>query len=130
MCSARWPFAVLMYSELGREFASRYLTDQAAVILEKAVAAFDEMKRLPYYAPFTHWHGPYDINFNQEWFPGVTPSGPVWDKALVPLAQVLEANTDIMVAELGSIVERGLFDQLHFHGIRAEGRPNPNQAGC
>jgi len=64
MCSARWPYTVLLFSELGREFASRYLTDQAATALEKAVAAFDEMKRLPHYAHLVHWQGPYDINFN------------------------------------------------------------------
>ncbi|CAE8615100.1 unnamed protein product, partial [Polarella glacialis] len=28
MCSARWPYAVMLYSELGREYASRYLTEQ------------------------------------------------------------------------------------------------------
>lgn len=122
MCSARWAYAVMLYSELGREFASRYLTDQAATILEKAIAAFDEMKRLPYYAPLTHWEGPYDINLNEEWFRGVSPAGPVWDNGAVPLAQLLEANAAAITEELSAIVERGLFDRLHFEGLRAEGQ--------
>ncbi|OLP92170.1 hypothetical protein AK812_SmicGene26061 [Symbiodinium microadriaticum] len=33
---ARWPYAVLLFSELGREFASRYLTEQAADTLERS----------------------------------------------------------------------------------------------
>jgi diketogulonate reductase-like aldo/keto reductase len=130
MCSARWPYTVLMYSELGREFAGRYLTDQAANILEKAVAAFDAMKRLPYYSPLAHWQGPYDINFNEEWFPGVQPSGPIWDKALVPLAQVLEANLETIASELSSsIIDRGLVDQLHFGGVRGEGQDHAPLGG-
>lgn len=129
MCNSRWPYTVLMYSELGREFASRYLTDQAATILERAVAAFDEMKRLPYYASRLHWQGPYDINFNEEWFPGVMPWGPVWNKDLVPFAQFLENNFATLSSELGAIVEQGLFDRLHFQGFRAEGQDSAPDEG-
>eukprot|EP00421_Protoceratium_reticulatum_P028467 CAMPEP_0168478138 /NCGR_PEP_ID=MMETSP0228-20121227/62785_1 /TAXON_ID=133427 /ORGANISM="Protoceratium reticulatum, Strain CCCM 535 (=CCMP 1889)" /LENGTH=245 /DNA_ID=CAMNT_0008494353 /DNA_START=36 /DNA_END=770 /DNA_ORIENTATION=- len=100
MCSARWPYAVMLYSELGREFASRYLTEQAANILERALAVFDQMKGLPYYAPWAHWQSPYDINFNEEWFPGTAPAGPVWDRSLVPLAAFLEEHFSVLSAEL------------------------------
>lgn len=124
MCSARWPYVVLMYSELGREFATRYLTEQAATILEKAIAAFEEMKRLPHYAPRTHWQSPYDINFNEEWFPGVALAGigPVWNKDSVPLAQFLELNFQTFSDELGALVERGQMEALHIQGMRAEGQ--------
>merc|ERR1740123_2962447 len=77
---------------------------------------------MPYYAPLVHWQSPYDINFNEEWFHGVSPSGPVLDKAAVPLAQALEDNHAAITGELNSIVERGLFDKLHFEGLRAEGQ--------
>eukprot|EP00931_Biecheleriopsis_adriatica_P046793 TRINITY_DN26915_c0_g1_i1.p1 TRINITY_DN26915_c0_g1~~TRINITY_DN26915_c0_g1_i1.p1 ORF type:complete len:1034 (-),score=207.37 TRINITY_DN26915_c0_g1_i1:27-2711(-) len=129
MCHARWPYAVLLYSELGREFASRYLTEQAADILEKAVATFDAMKQLPYYAPLSSWQGPYDINFNEEWFAGAAARGPVWDKASVPLAQLLEANFETIRSELGALVDRGLFDELSFEGSRVEGQDSWPEGG-
>lgn len=122
MCNARWPFTVMLLSELGREYAMRYLTDQAANILEGAVAAFDEMKRLPYYAGLTHWHGPYDINFNEELFTGVQPGNPLWDAASLPIAQLLQGHAQEIAQELGAMVEQGLLDKLHFEEIRAEGR--------
>lgn len=127
MCSARWAYAVMFFSELGREFASRYLTEQAADTLEKAVAVFDRMKQLPHYASRSHWQNPYDINLNEEWFPAVTPSGPVWDKTLVPIAQMLEGQAGTLFTELGALVERGLLDVLHFKGFQAEGQDHAPQ---
>mmetsp|Transcript_9010 Transcript_9010/g.28065 ORF Transcript_9010/g.28065 Transcript_9010/m.28065 type:complete len:992 (+) Transcript_9010:105-3080(+) len=129
LCSARWPYVVLLYSELGREFASRYLTEHAATTLERALAAFDQMKRLPYYAPWAHWQGPYDMNFNEEWFSGMSPSGPVWDKSLVPLAKFLEDGFQTFAGELDSLLDRGLFDDLHFEGMRAEGQDTAPDGG-
>jgi len=132
MCNARWPYIVMIYAELGRELASRYLTDLAAPVLERAVAAFDEMMRLPYYASRTHWTSPYDINFNEEWYPRVSPDspgGPVWDSSEIPLARLFEENFETIAAELNGIVERGLFDRLHFDGIRAEGQDHAPEEG-
>lgn len=123
MCHARWPYAVLLFSELGREFASRYLTEQAADTLERAVATFDAMKRLPYYSRISTWQGPYDVNFNEEWFPGAAAVGPVWDKASVPLAQFLENNFEMLRSELLPLAEdAGRFDELAFENSRVEGQ--------
>ncbi|CAK8988304.1 unnamed protein product [Durusdinium trenchii] len=121
MCHVRWPYAVLLFSELGREFASRYLTEEAANTLERAISSFDAMKRLPYYSQ-TSWQSPYDMNFNEEWFPSTT-TGPVWDKSMVPLAQLVEANFHVFRTELESLSEdQGLFDELSFEHSRVEGQ--------
>eukprot|EP00929_Paragymnodinium_shiwhaense_P080800 TRINITY_DN42160_c0_g1_i1.p1 TRINITY_DN42160_c0_g1~~TRINITY_DN42160_c0_g1_i1.p1 ORF type:complete len:894 (+),score=175.24 TRINITY_DN42160_c0_g1_i1:65-2746(+) len=122
LCSVRWPYAVMMYSELGRELAGRYLTEPAAAALERAVAVFDEMKRLPYYAQLHHWQSPYDINFNEAWFPGAAQRGPLWDKSLVPLAAALESNAGAIAAELGRLLESGVFEKFARADRRAEGR--------
>eukprot|EP00927_Polykrikos_kofoidii_P038580 TRINITY_DN32994_c0_g1_i1.p1 TRINITY_DN32994_c0_g1~~TRINITY_DN32994_c0_g1_i1.p1 ORF type:complete len:903 (+),score=121.79 TRINITY_DN32994_c0_g1_i1:160-2709(+) len=120
MCTVRWPYVVMLYSELGREFATQYMTEEAATALEKALVAFDEMKRLPYYATLKHWQNPYDINFNEEWFPRVQPSGPVWDKSRIPLAGFLESNLDLIASELDVVMQRAAFEQVHFESLRAE----------
>eukprot|EP00927_Polykrikos_kofoidii_P043027 TRINITY_DN37080_c0_g1_i1.p1 TRINITY_DN37080_c0_g1~~TRINITY_DN37080_c0_g1_i1.p1 ORF type:complete len:898 (+),score=113.63 TRINITY_DN37080_c0_g1_i1:52-2745(+) len=120
MCTYRWPYAVMFYSLLGREFAERYLTVEAASTLEKAVFAFDEMKRLPYFAPFGHWQDAYDINFNELWFPAAQQSGPVWEKSRVPLAEFLENSLGLIQAEFSSLLHGDAFEQLHFENSRAE----------
>ncbi|CAJ1427449.1 unnamed protein product, partial [Effrenium voratum] len=117
MCHARWPYAILLFSELGREFASRYLTEEAADTLERAVATFETMKRLPYYANGP-WQSPYDVNFNEEFFPAAA-HGPVWEKAQVPLAELLGS---LPLEELRQLGEDPVFDALSFEHSRLEGQ--------
>ncbi|CAK0866992.1 unnamed protein product [Prorocentrum cordatum] len=121
MCSSRWQHAVMIYSELGREYASKYMADQAATVLERALAVFDEMKSLSFFARWHHWQGPYDMNSNEEFFSGVVPAGPVWSSAAVPLAGLLEGSFQELSAELdGLLQQQGLFDRLHLQGPRAD----------
>lgn len=122
MCAIRWPFAIMVFSELGRDFATRYRSEEAAGALEAAVVVFGEMQRLPHYAPLVHWKAPYDINFNEAWFPGASPRTPLWEKARVPLVLALESAYDTIAGELGSLVERGLLEHLHHWSRRAEGQ--------
>eukprot|EP00928_Gymnodinium_smaydae_P062398 TRINITY_DN46275_c0_g1_i1.p1 TRINITY_DN46275_c0_g1~~TRINITY_DN46275_c0_g1_i1.p1 ORF type:complete len:900 (-),score=220.08 TRINITY_DN46275_c0_g1_i1:126-2825(-) len=129
MCAVRWPYMVMLYSELGRDFAGRYLTEQAATALERAVGAFDAMKRLPYYASLTHWQSPYDINFNEAWFPGAKSHGAVWDKNLVPLAAALEGAHEGIAAELAAMVQSGAFEKLAKNSWRGEGKDTAPEGG-
>ncbi|CAL1166241.1 unnamed protein product, partial [Cladocopium goreaui] len=139
MCHVRWPYAVLLFSELGREFASRYLTEEAANTLERALATFDAMKLLPYYSQMS-WQNAYDVNFNEEWSPGSANIGPVWDKSIaaglmpvagggqgereVPLAQLLESKFPSLRNELQMLQsDPGLFDELSFEHSKVEASP-------
>lgn len=129
MCHVRWPYAVLLFSELGREFASRYLTEEAANTLERALATFDAMKLLPYYSQMS-WQNAYDVNFNEEWSPGSANIGPVWDKSIVPLAQLLESKFPSLQNELQMLQsDPGLFDELSFEHSKVEGQASWPEGG-
>lgn len=128
-CTARWQLTVMLWSELGREYASRYLTDSAAATLEHAVVIFDEMMRLPYYKIYMRWQHPYDMNFNHEWFHQTVPSDPIWEKSSVPLASFLEANHLAITSELLALDEDGQLERLHFRSIRAEGQDWAPESG-
>ena len=123
------PAEVMLWSELGREYASRYLTDSAAATLEHAVVIFDEMMRLPYYKIYMRWQHPYDMNFNHEWFHQTVPSDPIWEKSSVPLASFLEANHLAITSELLALDEDGQLERLHFRSIRAEGQDWAPESG-
>jgi len=98
------------------------LTEQAANTLERALATFDSMKLLPYYSQMS-WQNPYDMNFNEEWFPGSANIGPVWDKSIVPLAQLVESQVPLLQSELQALQsDPGLFEELSFENSRVEGQ--------
>mmetsp|Transcript_18345 Transcript_18345/g.40534 ORF Transcript_18345/g.40534 Transcript_18345/m.40534 type:complete len:297 (+) Transcript_18345:126-1016(+) len=125
-CSAKYPFLVMLASELGRELVVGGDIAAAAFWLGLADSTWEEMNGMPYYARFG-WKSLHELNFNEDYYPGAFPS-PIWKRGLenstlVPLAVALEIMYPVIRRELDSILSQpGLFDELHFEHVNAEGQ--------
>jgi len=127
-CHPKLPYATMINIKLGEEFARRREVRRALDHFNRASEVFRAMQAAPFFAGRS-WLSIYDVNFNSDHYPATTHmSGPVWlasgdQKTGFPLAEFLESNFRVIQEELDTILSTdGLFDQLHFANINAEGQ--------
>jgi len=113
---------LMLLVELGMAAAILRQLASAARALRAAMATFDALKAVPYYAHYgdVGWRSPLDVALNDELYPRTF--GPVWPSERVPYATFLEENFATFRADLeGILSEDGLFEHLRSLDRNAEG---------
>ncbi|CAE8602122.1 unnamed protein product, partial [Polarella glacialis] len=108
-CPWRWRFVLLLFVELGRQLAVKFLDlPGAAAQLRAAEQHVATMRTLPYFAghrSLRQGEGPYRANHNDDHLPRARHR-PVWPREMWPsFATFLEANAHVFLAELQRLVD-------------------------
>eukprot|EP00397_Hematodinium_sp_SG-2012_P021287 GEMP01021981.1.p1 GENE.GEMP01021981.1~~GEMP01021981.1.p1 ORF type:complete len:810 (+),score=149.30 GEMP01021981.1:73-2430(+) len=129
-CHTRFPYLILMFTELGREFAIDHDMMNSLQAYSNALHTFEAMKKLPYYIK-RRWKMPLDVNFNSDVFPQMFPNQPIWRTDEVPIAQWLERNFAVILKSFAKAFDNHpeLFDALHYENINAEGQCHAPEEG-